>query len=228
MSSIGFRICERPAPALPTDALAQFAQVGSAQISDCMGRLYGVVGLRPMHSVNAPRMVGVALTVKARPGDNLMIHKAISMAQAGDVIVVDGAGDLTNALVGELMMMDAEQRGAAGFVMDGAVRDADTFARNDFPCFARGVSHRGPYKDGPGEINVPVCIGGQVVCAGDIVVGDADGVVVIPAAMAQSVLISALQKEADEERIKETIRAGTYAKPWVDATITEKTGGAAK
>lgn len=225
MSSIGYRVLPRPEAAVSSEVLTSFATVGSAQISDCMNRLYGVTGLRPLHA-QARRIVGRALTVKARPGDNLMIHKAISLAEAGEVIVVDGGGDTNNALVGELMMMDARARGVAGFVIDGAVRDADVFAQEDFGCFARGVTHRGPYKEGPGEINVPVSVGGQVVFAGDVVVGDADGVVVIPAAHAEAVLALALKKEADEASIKEKLNAGTYTKPWVDRIIAQKSGAA--
>ncbi|CAB3851679.1 Regulator of ribonuclease activity A [Achromobacter ruhlandii] len=223
MNPIGYRILPRPAPAVAADVLAGFAAIGSAQISDCMNRLYGVSGLRPLHAGNQ-RTVGLALTVKTRPGDNLMIHKAISLGGAGDVIVVDGAGDTSNALVGELMMMDAQGRGIAGFVIDGAVRDLDVFAQGQFGCFARAVSHKGPYKDGPGEINVPVSVGGQVVNPGDVVVGDADGVVVIPAEHAAAVLALATKKEADEAVAKEKLRAGTYTKPWLEKTLAEKTG----
>ena len=225
MTPIGFRILSRPASVVAADVLAGFAELGSAQISDCMNRLYGVVGLRPMHG-GTRRMVGLALTVKTRPGDNLLIHQAISMGAAGDVIVVDGAGDASNALVGELMMMDAEARGIAGFVIDGAVRDVDVFAQGEFGCFARAVSHKGPYKDGPGEINVAVSVGGQVVQPGDVVVGDADGVVVIPAEHAAAVLALAQKKEADEAVAKQKLRAGTYTKPWLEKAIAEKTGGA--
>ncbi|OZI44045.1 RraA family protein [Bordetella genomosp. 4] len=225
MSLIGYRVLPRPESAVSSTVLAGFATVGSAQISDCMNRLYGVTGLRPLHA-QARRIVGRALTVKARPGDNLMIHKAISLAEAGEVIVVDGGGDTNNALVGELMMMDARMRGVVGFVIDGAVRDADVFAQEDFGCFARGVTHRGPYKEGPGEINVPVSVGGQVVFPGDVVVGDADGVVVIPAEHAEAVLALALKKETDEAAIKEKLNAGTYTKPWVDRIIAQKSGDA--
>ncbi|WP_067757743.1 RraA family protein [Orrella dioscoreae] len=225
MSPVGLRILARPASPFPATLPNQFAEVGSAQISDCMNRLYGVVGLSPRHAPTAARMAGVAITVKTRPGDNLLIHKAISLAQPGDVIVVDGAGELTQALVGELMAMDAQGRGVAGFVIDGAIRDADVFAREAFPCFARGVSHKGPYKSGPGEINVPVSVGGQVVNPGDVVVGDADGVVVIPADVAEAVLVLALKKEANEASIKEKIRAGTYAKPWMDSALAALQGG---
>lgn len=224
MSLIGYRIFERTQVVLPPGLLQQFASIGSAQISDCMNRLYGVVGLKPMHATSGSRLVGVALTVKTRPGDNLLVHKAILMGQPGDIVVMDGGGETTNALVGELMAMDAQQRGIAGFVVDGAVRDADFFAQNNFPCFARAISHRGPYKDGPGEVNVPVSIGGQVVCAGDVIVGDADGLVVIPASYAAEVLAAALKKEAAEVVIKQKIAAGNYVKAWVDSTIAEKKG----
>jgi len=187
--------------------------------------LYGVVGLKAYHALRAEeRLVAQALTVKTRPGDNLMIHKAISLALPGEVIVVDGSGFTDNALVGELMALDAENRGITGFVIDGAIRDSDFFAANEFFCFARDVSHRGPYKDGPGEINVPVSIGGQVVMAGDIVVGDADGLVVIPLQMADAVLAAALKKEQAEIGIKEKLSLGTYEKPWVDEIIEARVG----
>jgi RraA family protein len=225
MNPIGYRVLARSSTPVNGELLMQYATVGTAQISDCMQRLYGVDGLRPMHA-NTTRMVGLAVTVKVRPGDNLMIHKAIEEAGKGDVIVVDGAGDTTNALVGELMMMAAHERGIVGFVIDGAVRDVDVFAKREFGCFARGVSHKGPYKDGPGEVNVPVSVGGQVIQAGDVIVGDADGVVAIPAAYAEQVLALALKKEAAEAVSKEKILAGIYQKPWLEKTILEKTGAA--
>lgn len=130
--------------------LAGFAQIGTAQISDCMGRLYGVQGLRPLHA-GAARIVGRAITVKTRPGDNLMIHKAISLAGPGDVIVVDGAGETANALVGELMMMDAQSRGVAAFVIDGrcATWMCSSKARSAVlpaPCRTRGPTRTAPAR----------------------------------------------------------------------------------
>lgn len=223
MGKIGFRIQQHPGRFIDAETLVQYSTVGSAQISDCMGRLYGAVGLKPFHRPGSARLVGIAVTVKVRPGDNLMIHKAIALAGAGDVIVVDGAGEQTNALVGELMYMQALGRGIAGFVIDGAIRDADTFFQNDFPCFGRGISHRGPYKEGPGEINVPVCVGGQVVNAGDVVVGDADGVVFIAAADAHHVLAQALEKESvEDETKKKLLSGGSNDKSWIDAVIARK------
>ena len=156
------------------------------------------------------RLVGVAFTVRTRPGDNLAIHRALELVGPGDVIVVDGGGDETRALVGEIMKNIAEYRGAAGYVIDGAIRDVASFAASDFPCFARTAIHRGPYKSGPGEINVPVSIGGSVISPGDIVVGDEDGVVSFPAAIAATVLEAVRAQIAREEDTLLAIREGRY------------------
>ncbi len=126
--------------------------------------------------------------MRVRPGDNLMIHKAVTMAQPGDVIVVDGGGDVTQAVVGGLMRTTAIKRKLAGFVIDGALRDVAEFREGGFPCFARGVNHRGPSKDGPGEINVPIACAGMMVQPGDLILGDADGVISIPAAKLYALL----------------------------------------
>jgi regulator of RNase E activity RraA len=134
--------------------------------------------LRPMHK-GGP-LAGPALTVKCRPGDNLMIHKALTLAQPGDVIVVDAGGDLTNALFGEIMVATRSSIGVAGVVLNGAVRDCEEIGRGDFPLYAAGVTHRGPYKDGPGEINVPIAIDGMVIHPGDLILGDADGLLCVP------------------------------------------------
>jgi len=126
------------------------------------------------------RMAGPALTIKARPGDNLMIHKAHQLAKPGDVVVVDAGGDLTNALIGEIMVGDAVNQKLGGFVMNGAIRDAGAIREGSFPVFAAGVTHRGPYADGPGEINVPISIDGMVIEPGDLVIGDEDGLLCVP------------------------------------------------
>lgn len=222
---IGFRIQAREFEQLDAPMLNEFGTVGTAQISDCMGRLYGIVGLQAFHAMHSgKRLVGQALTVKTRPGDNLMIHKAIALAQPGEILVVDGGGVQENALVGELMAMDAANKQIAGFVIEGSIRDKDYFFNNDFPCFARAVSHRGPYKDGPGEIGVPVAIGGQVVMPGDVIVGDADGLVAVPLALAGVVLQAALKKEQAEAETKTKLMNGRYEKPWVDQTIEARRG----
>src|SRR4051812_29224814 len=152
-----------PKPA--SDLIEAFRGAPTSVISDNLARLPGAVGLRPFH--RSSKLVGIAFTVRTRPGDNLAIHKALELVGPGDVIVVDGGGDETRALVGEIMMTIAQYRGAAGYVIDGAIRDVAAFAASDFPCFARTAIHRGPYKSGPGEINVPVSIGGSVISPGD-------------------------------------------------------------
>jgi regulator of RNase E activity RraA len=151
-----------------------------------------------------------------------LIHKALDMLEAGDVLVVDGEGDTTRALVGEIMMTSARVRGAVAFVMDGAIRDADAFEEHQFPCWARGISLRGPYKDGPGSINVSVTIGGMVVHPGDVIVGDGDGIIAVPAAVAVQVAALAHAKVTHEKETIAAILSGTYSSAWVDATLQQK------
>lgn len=220
VTKIGFRMLERAGERVSQNVIKAFLDIGVAQVSDCMGRLYGSHNLTPVHGAGL-RMAGIALTVKTRPGDNLLIHQAIATAQHGDVIVVDGGGCTTNALVGELMLKQAQARGIAGFVIDGMVRDAEAFRREKFPCFARGLSHRGPYKDGPGEMNVPVAVGGLVVQAGDVIIGDCDGLLSIPASHAADVLAMAQATETSEQKRMEMIAAGTYQKPWLAKTLSK-------
>lgn len=200
-------------------ALAQkFLTVPVANVSDCMSRLFGGgANLRPMH--NGESMSGPAFTVKVRPGDNLMIHKALEMALPGDVIVVDGDGDLTNALVGEIMTSVAKYRKLAGMVIYGAVRDAATLRKNDFPVFAAGVTHRGPYRDGPGEINTSIAISGMVIEPGDLIIGDGDGVLCVPYDQADALYAAATAKGVLETKMLKDIHSGAYTSPWVDEIL---------
>ena len=198
--------------------VARFHGLPVANISDCLHRMTAAgPRLRPMHQGGA--LAGVALTVKTRPGDNLLIHKALDLAQPGDVIVVDGGGDLTNALIGEIMVSYAVARGIAGFVMNGAIRDAAVIGAGAFPVFAAGITHRGPYKDGPGEINVPIAIDGMVIHPGDLIVGDADGVVCVPFDEVDAVLAATLAKGEAEKRTLADIANGTHDTAWVDAAL---------
>jgi len=195
-------------PLAARDLVDGFREISTPLISDNLARLPGAIGLRQFH--RSGRMVGTALTVKTRSGDNLAIHQALNIARPGDVIVVDGEGDLGRAVVGDLMKAIAESRGVAGFVIDGAIRDVDAFAAGDFPCFARGVIHRGPYKDGPGELNVPVSIGGMTVRPGDLVVGDENGVIAFPQDIARDLLGLVRAQEQRERAMLEEIQAGRY------------------
>lgn len=192
----------------PADIIEGFRNAPTSIISDNLARLPGAVGLKPYH--RSGRLIGTAFTVRTRPGDNLAIHRALELVGPGDVIVVDGGGDETRALVGEIMKNIAQWRKAEGYVIDGAIRDVAAFAGDDFPCFARAVIHRGPYKNGPGEINVPVTIGGSVISPGDIVVGDEDGVVSFPAAGAAALLEAVRVQIKREEETLKAIREGRY------------------
>jgi RraA family protein len=210
-------IPERPDPKL----VAEFRKMVTPHLSDSMERLYaGGPQLRPMYKGGT--LAGPAFTVKTAAGDNLLVHKALDTAHPGDVIVVDAGGFLDNAIIGELMSARAKQRGVAGMVIWGAIRDSAELAAGDYPVFAAGVTHRGPYKNGPGEINVPVMMGGMPVNPGDIIVGDADGLVAIPPQIAERVLASAKSILEKETKSMKEIVAGTVDRGWVDKALKEK------
>ena len=216
----GLRIHPRVPGALP-ELLARFRTLPVANVSDTMGRLAGAdAGLRPWH--NGGVLCGPAFTVRTRPGDNLMVHKALDMAEPGDVLVVDGGGETANALVGELMLAHAMRRGLAGVVIHGAVRDLDWIRRTGMPVYACGVTHRGPYKNGPGQINVAISVSGMVVRPGDVVLGDSAGVVCIPLAQAETVCAAAEAKAAAEERQMSAILAGTVDRSWIDTELARQ------
>ena len=219
MTQPGFRIL--PRVDTPAALVALFEGLPASIISDNLNRMTGTWGLSPMHRPGTA-LLGPALTVRTRPGDNLMIHKALQLGKPGDVLVVDGGGALDRALFGDIMKNVARMRGFAGIVLDGAIRDASAFRNDTLPCYARGVCHRGPYKDGPGEINVPVSIGGMVVHPGDIVVGDDDGLVFITPAEARAVAEASRKKAAAEASTLESIAARRYDDQWVDQTLKAK------
>ena len=157
--------------------VARFQELPVANVGDCMNRVAAVhQDIVPM---NKSKLVGTAFTVKVPQGDNLMFHKAMDMAEPGDVIVIDAGGMENRAIFGELMINYCRLRGLAGVIVDGAIRDYDTISQMDFPVYARGINPNGPYKNGPGEIGTPVSFGGQLVYPGDIVIGDADGIIFI-------------------------------------------------
>lgn len=214
---VGLQILKRTRQ-VPEQLVQAFKGLPVANISDCMSRMTaGGTRLRPMHK--SGYLAGPALTVKCRPGDNLMIHKALRLAQAGDVIVVDAGGDLTDALFGEIMVATSVQIGLAGIVLNGAVRDSEEIGRGEFPLYAAGVTHRGPYKDGPGEINVPIAIDGMVIHPGDLIVGDADGLLCIPYDEAQDILAATRKKMEAEKKTLTDIAAGRLDTSWIDATL---------
>jgi regulator of RNase E activity RraA len=164
-------------------------------------------------------LCGLAVTVNARPADNLMVHKALAVARPGDVVVVSTGGNTTSAVFGELMCHTASAARLGGIVVDGAIRDVDGITRLGFPAYSRSVSPGSCDKDGPGEINVPISCGGTVVCPGDIVVGDQDGVVVVPRADAHEVLdLTMALMDREAKRIAE-INGGALFKAEIDDTL---------
>lgn len=197
---------DRPDPEL----VSAFEGVPSSIVSDVTGNV-GVAmdaGIGPVY--RGAETAGTAVTVKAVPGDNLIIHRAITMAEPGDVLVIDGDGYTGTAYLGELMCASCQAQGLAGVVIDGAIRDRADVAEMDFPLYARGVNPQGPFKQDPGSINVTVSCGGVTVDPGDIVVGDGDGVSVVPAEDAESVLGNAREKLAAEGDLRERVEAGEY------------------
>jgi RraA family protein len=216
MSNVGFRIftvVNRPSREL----VESFKGLPVANIADEMNRLYCVDAR--IKALNSMPLLGTAFTVKTRVGDNLMLHKAIDMAQPGEIIVVDVQGDLSNSVTGEIMMRQAVKRGISGVVVDGAVRDGEALKKLKLSIYAAGIQPNGPYKDGPGEINVPVCCGGIVVKPGDIIVGDADGIVVIDPQDAPEILEKAREKYKQEQIKFKSIQEGTMDRSWVDKTL---------
>ncbi len=210
--SVGFRIGHSQ-PKVDASHVAKFRDIPTANISDVMNRMTaGGPGLRP---VGVAALVGPALTVKTAPGDNLMVHKAIQIANPGDVIVVDAGGDLTNAIIGERMVSAAEARGVAGFVINGAVRDLAYLRSGPMPVFSAGVTHRGPYKNGPGEIHFPIAIDGMVIESGDLIVGDDDGLLCVPRRDADAVYVAAAKK-AEAERKNDSVTDG---RKWIDESL---------
>ncbi len=166
------------------------------------------------------RFAGPAITVEVRPGDNLMIHAAMAIAQPGDVIVVDGKGDLSSALMGEIMSQQCVALGVVAVVIDGAVRDSEAIRELGFPMFAAGLNPNGPTKSVSGRLNHPVSIGGVSVSPGDLVVGDADGVTVIERSKAAAMLPLAADKVAAEtKRIAEIKSRKALAPAWLNSAL---------
>ncbi|AUS77343.1 methyltransferase [Actinoalloteichus sp. AHMU CJ021] len=204
---------EAPTPTIPevdADLLAALAEVPAANLGDAMGR-FNVLDSRIQAIWPGARLAGRARTVWTRAGDNLFVHQAIERAEPGDVLVVNGFADESRALIGELIGVKAKARGIAGFVLDGAARDAADLAALGMPVFARALTPAGPYKDGPGVLDTTIAVGGVAVTPGDIIVGDSDGVVVVPLSEAAGVLDGARalqEREAVKRAANRQVPAG--------------------
>jgi RraA family protein len=190
------------------DVAGAFAGLAVANIGDARDRM-GMLDAGIRAPWRGARMVGRARTVWTRAGDNEAVHRALPRCRPGDVLVVNGGGDTTRALIGELVAEQAKARGVVGMVIDGVVRDGAELERIGFPVWSRGLCPAGPYKHGPGRIDVPVAVGGTVASPGDLVVADDDGVIVIPAAEAAASLVGGRSVESDETRRRTAILSGT-------------------
>ena len=197
----------------------QAAQYPSSILADVAGRRGALSGrIAPLSP--SMRFAGPALTVEVRPGDNLMIHAALAVAKPGDVIVVDGKGDLSSALMGEIMSQQCVALGVAAVVIDGAVRDSEAIRALGFPMYAAGLNPNGPTKSVSGRLNHPISLGGVSVKPGDLVVGDADGVTVIEREKAASLLPLAADKVAAETKRIAQIKSREALRPaWLDGAL---------
>ena len=221
--SIGNRIFLKK-PEAPQELLDAFSTIPAANISDTMGRL---VGMHPRIKLQSapknPINVGRALTIKTRSGDNLMLHKALNMAKPGDVIILSNdGGESYRSLIGEIMFTYLASRGAAGITIDGPIRDIDAVRKMEMPIYATGTNPAGPYKEGPGEINVPISCGGISINPGDIIVMDEDGVIVIPLQEAETVLKNARAFQEKDEAKLLAAQEGRAKREWVDELIEKK------
>jgi regulator of RNase E activity RraA len=204
------------APVAP-DILSALREIPVAALSDNMHRNIGSTGLHPYHRPMARTMAGTAVTARSRGGDNLTYLRALEFCRPGDVLVIDAGGDLNNAVVGGILSFYAAHIGVVGVVIDGAIRDVAEVRAREFPVYARGVTHRGPYKDGPGEINVPVSVGGMVVNPGDIVVGDQDGLMAFAPDDAAWLIEKAHAHLATEAETIRAMKEGRWDRAFIDA-----------
>jgi len=224
VSKIGYRIIKDINRA-PQDLIESFRNLAVANIADCMNRFFCLNSdIKIMNDRKNIKMIGSAFTVKTRPTDNLFVHKAIAMAEPNDIIIINAFGNLDTAILGEIMTLTAMKKGLGGIVVDGCIRDIGSIREMNIPVFAKGITPKGPFKDGPGEINIPISCGNVVINPGDIIIGDCDGVVVVRPLYAKQILeevkIKSIQEKNKIQNIKEN---KDVDKSWIDKKL-EKIG----
>jgi RraA family protein len=200
---------------------AQFRNYATPDISDLLNRLYAMEPAIRCLTGSHHVLCGPACTVKVFPGDNLMVHKSLDVAQPGDIVVVDAGGSTQNAVLGDLISTKARHRGIAGFIVDGLIRDLPSILPLDFPVFARGVTPIGPLHRGPGEINYPICCGGIVINPGDLIVADAAGIIVVPREVASELLERLKLHDQTNRAYLDSVRRGDFSNQWVDQLLEE-------
>jgi RraA family protein len=206
---------------LSAELIAEFRRFPTPDISDLLNRLYAPDPEIRCLTASHHTLVGPACTVRVFPGDNLMVHKALDIAQPGDVVVVAGGGSRMNAVVGDLICTKARHRRIAGFIVDGLVRDLPGIVELDFPVFARGTTPIGPLHRGPGEINHPIACGGVVVNPGDLIVADVTGIVAVPQVAAPALLDRLKKYHETNAEYFDAVARGEFSNSWVDRLLAE-------
>ena len=221
MNNLGFQIFQKEVK-LSSEIINEFKNYPVANVSDSMNRMFASgSSIRPIAPLTRT-ISGSALTVNTRPGDNLMVHHAIDIAEVGDIIVVDAGGDMTNAIMGEIMAALAIKKGVAAIIINGAIRDAHEIIKMGLPVFCKGITHRGPYKDGPGVINADISLSGMNIAPGDLIVADNDGFLSIPHSDAEEILGKTVKKFQSEQEELAAIEKGTLDRSWVISTLISK------
>ncbi|GAA5157560.1 RraA family protein [Pseudonocardia eucalypti] len=216
---VGFRI-RKTTDRLDRAVVAEFAEYETPEISDMLNRLYAVDSAITRLSGHGRMLAGSATTVRVFPGDNLMVHKSLDIAEPGDVVVVAAGGSFSNAVLGDTISAKAKHRGIAGFVIDGVVRDVAGLRELDFPVWARGATSVGPLHRGPGEINYSIACGGVVVNPGDVIVGDDSGLVVVPKETAGELLVRLRGFKAGAAGYLAAVDRGEFDNRWADQILT--------
>lgn len=216
----GFRV-RMDFPRLDPELIREFRNHATPDISDLLNRLYAMDPAIQCLTGSHHLLCGPACTVKVFPGDNLMVHKVLDVAQPGDIVIVDAGGSTQNAVLGDLISTKARHREIAGFIVDGLIRDLPSILPLDFPVFARGVTPIGPLHRGPGEINYPICCGGVVVNPGDLIVADAAGIIAIPREIAHELLERLNLHEETNRAYLESVKRGDFSNHWVDQLLEE-------
>ncbi|VAW16137.1 hypothetical protein MNBD_ALPHA12-1280 [hydrothermal vent metagenome] len=215
----GFRVrtsIKRPARNL----VELFRPYESADVSDLLNRMF-TLSSEIRNLANDKPLLGPAITVKLFPGDNLMLHKALDVAQPGDVVVVDTSGSSSNAVFGDLIANKARHCGIAGFVIDGLIRDIEGVKEVGLPVYARGITSFGPLHRGPGELNYPISCAGVVVNPGDIVTADQSGVVIVRREFASDLLGRLVSHKAQMASYVAAVKRGEFSNAWVDKQLEQ-------
>jgi RraA family protein len=218
--TVGFRI-KASFTRVDATLVKRAAAVPAANIGDVVNRMQAMRGGFIAYG-GTKTITGPAFTVRARAGDNLMLHQALDMAQPGDVVICDAGGDMGTAIMGDIMGRYAASLGIAAIIIDGAIRDVTGLAALGLGVWARGATPAGPFKDGPGEIGYPVSCGGLVVMPGDLIAADEDGVVVVPRADAEAVVAAAEAHSQKEHAMMADIDARRFDRAWLGASLTSK------